>query len=80
MQVSGVIAVVQEHRFELQGEDGTRRHFTLAHEAPLGWAELVQLQRDGCRVRVQHDAPRPGHSTAAVHAVRRLGRDERTMP
>lgn len=81
MQVSGLIAIVQEHRFELQGDDGTRRHFTLAHEARLGWAELVQLQRDGCRVRVQHDAPRPGHSTAAAHAVRRLpALEKRTTP
>jgi hypothetical protein len=72
MQSSGVITVVQEHRFELLGEDGTRRHFTLAHDAPLGWNELIALQHDGCRVAVQHDEPRPGHTTAAVHAIGRV--------
>ena len=78
MQASGTIAVVQEHRFELRCDDGVRRHFTLAHDAPLGWAELVHLQREGCRVTVQHAAPQPGHSTAAAHQVRRLERHERT--
>jgi hypothetical protein len=78
MQASGVIAVVQEHRFELLRDDGTRRHFTLAHQAPLGWAELVQWQREGCRVTVEHDASKPGHSTAAAYSVRRLRAIERT--
>lgn len=76
MRASGVVTVVQEHRFELQGDDGTRRHFTLSHDARLGWAELVQLRREGCRVSVEHDAPQPGHSTAAVHAIARLGPPE----
>ena len=68
----GVITVVQEHRFELQGDDGTRRHFTLAHDAPLGWNELVALERDRCRVAVRHDASWPGHTTVAVRAIERL--------
>lgn len=79
MQASGVITVVQEHRFELQADDGVRRHFTLAHDAPLGWAELVRLQRDGCRVMVEHDAAKPGHSTAAARTVLRERPDERTQ-
>jgi hypothetical protein len=65
----GVVTVVQESRFELQGDDGTRRHFTLAPDAPLGWNELVRLQAEGCRVAVRHDASPPGHTTAAVHAI-----------
>jgi hypothetical protein len=73
----GIVTVVQEHRFELLGDDGTRRHFTLAHDAPLGWKELIALQHDGCRVAVRHDAPRPGHTTAAVHAMQRLAPGER---
>ena len=77
MQTSGVVIVVQEHRFELVGDDGTRRHFTLAHDAPLGWTELVRLQAEGCRVALRHDAARPGHTTAAVHAVARLGPAEK---
>jgi len=72
VQTSGVVIVVQEHRFELVGDDGTRRHFTLAHDAPLGWKELVRLQAEGCRVALRHDAARPGHTTCAVHAVARL--------
>lgn len=80
MQASGVIVVVQEHRFELRCDDGVRRHFTLAHDAPLGWAELVHLQHDGCRVAVEHGAAKPGHSTAAVHRVLRLDLHERTKP
>lgn len=79
MRTSGVIAVVQEHRFELQCEDGTRRHFTLAHDAPLGWAELMQLQREGCPVAVEHGLAKPGHTTAAVHRVLRLHPEERTL-
>jgi len=72
MRSCGVVTVVQEHRFELQGDDGTRRHFTLAHDAPLGWNELVRLQAEGCRVAVQHDPAEPHHTTAAVHSVERL--------
>ena len=72
----GVVIVVQEHRFELQGDDGTRRHFTLAHDAPLGWNELVGLERARCRVAVQHDPARPGHTTAAVHAIERIAPGE----
>lgn len=68
----GVVTVVQEHRFELQGDDGTRRHFTLAHDAPLGWNELIALERDRCHVAVRHDACRPGYTTAAVHGIERL--------
>ena len=74
MLSSGVITVVQEHRFELLGDDGTRRHFTLAPDAPLGWNELVALERDRCRVAVRHDASLPGHTTAAVRAIERLAR------
>jgi hypothetical protein len=72
MLSSGVVTVVQEHRFELLGHDGTRRHFTLAHDAPLGWDELIRLEHDGCAVAVRHDPPLPGHTTAAVHAIGRL--------
>lgn len=77
MHSSGTVIVVQEHRFELLGDDGTRRHFTLAHDAPLGWHELVELQRERCRVRVRHDAQPRGHTTAAVHAIERLKPGER---
>lgn len=76
METCGVVTVVQEHRFELLGDDGTHRHFTLAHDAPLGWNELIQLQRARCRVQVRHDAPRPGHTTSGVHAVQRLSAGE----
>jgi hypothetical protein len=72
MRSCGVVTVVQEHRFELEGDDGTYRHFTLAHDAPLGWHELKQLARDRCRVAVQHDAHPSGHTTAMVHAIARL--------
>jgi hypothetical protein len=72
MQACGVILLVQEHRFELLADDGGRRHFTLAHDAPLGWHELQQLQRDACRVLVRHDATLAGRSSAAAHSIARL--------
>ena len=72
MLSSGVITVVQEHRFELLCDDGTRRHFTLAHDAPLGWNELLGLWREGAHVAVRHDAAAVGSTTAAVHRVARL--------
>ncbi len=68
----GVITVVQEHRFELLAEDGTRRRFTLAHGAPLGWNELVNLERDGARVAVRHEAARPGSTSLPAQALWRL--------
>jgi hypothetical protein len=74
---SGVVMVVQEHRFELFGDDGTRRHFTLAHNAPLGWHELVSLQRERCNVLVRHGPAQPGHTTSPAHAVERLSPGER---
>jgi hypothetical protein len=77
MHTSGTVIVVQEHRFELLGEDGARRHFTLAHDAPLGWHELVELQRERQTVRLRHDAQPHGHTTAAVHAVERVEPGER---
>jgi hypothetical protein len=80
MLSSGVITVVQEHRFELLCDDGTRRHFTLAHDAPLGWNELLGLWREGARVAVQHDAAAAGSTTAAVHRVARLQPGERAEP
>jgi hypothetical protein len=70
----GTVVVVQEHRFELVGDDGTRRHFTLRHDAPLGWNELIALQRDRCEVAVGHDPARPGHTTAAVYSIERSRR------
>jgi hypothetical protein len=72
MLASGVITVVQEQRFQLQGEDGTCRHFTLAHDAPLGGLELQRLLRDGSRVAVRHGDPKPGHTTAPAHGVYHL--------
>jgi hypothetical protein len=77
MQACGVVTLVQEQRFELLGDDGTRRHFTLAHDAPLGWHELTHLLSEGCRVAVRHDAPQPGHTTAAAHGLARLQPDDR---
>lgn len=80
MQASGVITVVQEHRFQLVGDDGTRRHFTLSHDAPLGWHELQGLLREGCRVGLHCDPPAPGSTTSAVHAVLRLDPGEGLAP
>lgn len=77
MLVCGVVTVVQEQRFELLGDDGARRHFTLAHDAPLGPEELTQLVREGCRVAVDHDAAAAGETHATVHAVARVRPGER---
>lgn len=72
MLACGVITVVQEHRFQLLSDDGRRLHFTLAHDAPLGWNELQQLMRTRCRVAITHDAAAPGHTSAAAHAIARM--------
>ena len=68
----GVITLVQEHRFELLAEDGTRRRFTLDHGAPLGWHELVSLERAGTRVAVRHEAAPSGSTSTTAQALWRL--------
>lgn len=79
MWTCGIVTVVQEHRFQLQADDGGHRHFTLAHGAPLGWHELQHLQQEGCRVAVRHGHPAPGSTTAPVQAVQRLRPAERNI-
>lgn len=76
----GVITLVQEHRFELLAEDGARRRFTLAHGAPLGWHELVSLEREGTRVAVRHGAAPAGSTTLPAQALWRLQAADRGRP
>lgn len=49
---SGVITLVQEHRFQLADDDGGRRLFVLAHDAPIEWADLEMLERSNGHVTV----------------------------
>lgn len=69
MQIShGVITLVQEHRFRLVDDQGAHALFILAHDAPLEWQDLEQLQLSGRMVRVSH-APAPGRIAAIAHDV-----------
>ncbi|MBV9523906.1 MAG: hypothetical protein JO010_13990 [Alphaproteobacteria bacterium] len=53
---SGVITIVQEDRFQLAGEDGRKRLFTLSRHAPLRIDELQALAGARHRVRVRYRA------------------------
>jgi hypothetical protein len=64
----GVITLVQEHRFHLLGDDGGKRLFILAHDAPLEWRDLDRFERCGSRVRVRFDAA-PGLIARTAHDV-----------
>ena len=50
---TGVIAVVQEGRFRLVGDDGVAAHFVLGHDAPLAPQDLPALERAQARVAVR---------------------------
>lgn len=65
----GVITLVQEHRFQMEGDGGVRRLFILSSGAPLEWRDLESLEKSGRRVAVTYtDAP---HLIAATaHDVR----------
>lgn len=43
--VSGIIRLVQEHRFRLIDENGRDRLFILSHRAPVEWSDLVAMQQ-----------------------------------
>jgi hypothetical protein len=67
----GTITLVQEERFELACDDGSHKHFVLAHDAPLEADELTRLEQGGAMVEVEYDDP-PG---LIVHTAHRLRRD-----
>ncbi|MGN6702599.1 MAG: hypothetical protein ACTHKB_06520 [Burkholderiaceae bacterium] len=70
----GVITLVQEHRFQMEGDDGVRRLFILSHRAPLEWRDLESLEKSGRRVAVTYtDAP---HLIAATAHDVRVADDE----
>ena len=67
----GTITLVQEERFELACDDGTHKHFVLAHDAPLEADELARLEQEGATVEVEYDdAP-----DLIMHTAHRLWRD-----
>lgn len=49
---SGVITLVQEHRFQLREDSGRHRLFILAHDAPQEWADLAALAHSDRHVTV----------------------------
>lgn len=69
-RATGTITLVQEERFQLACDDGTKRLFVLSHDAPLEGDELAALQREGARVEVQYD-DRPDLLAHAAHRVRK---------
>lgn len=53
--VSGIIRLVQEHRFRLIDEDGGDRLFILSHGAPVEWRDLEAIQEAERLVTVYYD-------------------------
>lgn len=54
--ISGTITLVQEDRFQLAADDGSKQLFLLTHRAPVGLDDLQALQRAGRRVTVRYSA------------------------
>lgn len=52
--VSGIIRLVQEHRFRLTDEDGRDWLFILSHKAPVEWSDLEAMQAAENRVTVRY--------------------------
>jgi hypothetical protein len=65
--ISGVVAVVQEGRFQLALDDGSRRIFVLGHNAPAEPDQLAALQKKQSRVAVAY---RPLDKLIAAEAQR----------
>lgn len=68
--VSGTVVAVQESRFQLALDNGSRRLFVLAHEAAVEPEQLTSLQREQLRVTVSY---RQGDGLIAdeAHAITR---------
>lgn len=69
--VTGVILLVQEHRFQLETEQGTRLNFMLRHDAGLEWRDLLELEQSRRPVEVIFQ-PSLHLSALAVSEVREL--------
>lgn len=69
--VTGVILLVQEHRFQLETEQGTRLNFMLRHDADLEWRDLLALEQSRRPVEVIFH-PSLHLSARAVSEVREL--------
>ena len=67
-RTTGTITLVQEGRFQLDCDDGTKRLFILSHKAPLETDELAQLEREGAHVEVEYD-DQPGLIAHTAHDV-----------
>jgi hypothetical protein len=68
-RTAGTITLVQEERFQLACDDGRKRLFILAHDAPLESDELARLKREGAHVEVEYD-DRPDLIAHAAHRLR----------
>lgn len=66
--VNGIITLVQEHRFQLEEEDGRHRLFILAHDAAQQWRDLERLERDHIPVTV-HYTDAGGLIACAAHDI-----------
>lgn len=66
--VNGIITLVQEHRFQLEEEDGRHRLFILAHDAAQQWRDLERLEREHAPVTV-HYADAGGLIASAAHDI-----------
>lgn len=51
---SGVITVVQEHRFQLEDDDGRHQLFILAHDAEQEWSDLKRFEKTNSHVTVSY--------------------------
>ena len=69
-RATGTITLIQEERFQLDCDDGTKRLFVLSHDAPLESDELARLKNEGARVEVEYDE-RPGLIAHTAHRLRK---------
>ena len=51
---SGIITLVQEHRFQLESDNGRHLLFILAHDAKQEWEDLKRLEKENCHVVVRY--------------------------
>lgn len=52
--ITGVITLVQEHRFRVCDELGRNRLFILTRDAKQEWSDLVTLEQSGSLVSVRY--------------------------
>ena len=66
-EMTGVVTIVQEGRFQLLDEKGVSHHFVLSSHAPAETEQLPPLARRQAKVRVKYE---PAAGIIALKAQR----------